>query len=137
MQSVQPFGWVLGPLLHQNCHCSWEEEMGSAAAAKKHFQGGHSGWQQPCEGGHRRMSWWWGVFGRDLGAWQRAELWGAEELEEPGLGSGGSHAGLRPGCQPGKRWKLQGVRGLEKGLQRVRRWTLAHKVSASSVWLHI
>lgn len=106
--------------------------MDSAVAAKKHFQGGHRGWQQPCEGGHRRTSWWWVVFGRHSGAW-----WGAEELEEPVLGSSGSPAGLSPGRQPGKGWKLQGVRGLEKGVQRVRSWTQAHKVSASSVWLHI
>lgn len=61
-----------------------------------------------------------GVFGRDLGAGWGAELWGAEELEEPVLGSGGSRVGLGPGCQHGKGWKVQGLREPEKGLQRVR-----------------
>lgn len=91
--------------------------MSSSAAAKKHFQEGHRAGRSLVKkhtegrGGVGEKG---DVFGIDSGAG-----WGAE-LEEPALGSGGSCAGLGPGCQRGKGWKLQGLRGLEKGLQRVR-----------------
>lgn len=74
--------------------------MNSSAAAKQHFQEGHRAGRSLVKehtegrgGGVEKGD----VFGTDSGAW-----WGAEELEEPALGSGGSCAGLGSGCQHGK-----------------------------------
>lgn len=84
--------------------------MGSGAAAKKHFQDtegrADSEKRVVCLGGTQ-------VHGG-------GRVVGSRGAGGARAGMGQGCAGLRPGCQHGEGWKLQGLRGLGKGLQRVR-----------------